>query len=88
MTEYEFFKPIRFLLREKNGKKLVIFSVVVFLLVAAIVFFAAFQLSRNAQLDLMHQYIELIPRIIESRRNELPLRSRVYEDDILTRKGN
>ena len=85
MTEYEFFKPIRFLLREKNGKKLVIFSVVVFLLVAAIVFFAAFQLSRNAQLDLMHQYIELIPRIIESRRNELPLRSRVYEDDILTR---
>ena len=79
------FEKIRVLLREKDGKKLVAFSVIVFLIITAIVFFAFFQLSENVHLKLMDEYLDELPKIIESRRNELQVRGHVYEEDIMAR---
>ena len=74
-------------LREKSGKKLIGFSIIVFLIIAVIVFFAVFELCRDSELTSMDQYLGEIPRIIESVENELIMRGRVYEDDVLTRAG-
>lgn len=72
-------------LREKSGKKLIGFSIVVFLLITVIVFFGAFELGRNLELKAMGQYLGEVPRIVDSLTNELNMRSQVYKDDILTR---
>ena len=80
-----FFGEIKVLLREKSGKKLAVFSVIIFLLIMAIVFFATFKLCENIQLQLMDEYLWEIPEIVDSYRDELLVRGRVYEDDALSR---
>lgn len=72
-------------LREKSGKKLVCFSLIVFLIITLIVFATAFALCRNIELKAMEQALEDIPRIAENTMNELKMRGRVYEHDIQTR---
>ena len=79
------FKEIKAILRESSGKKLAALSVGVFLLITAIVFFATFKLCESIHLKQMYDYLGQIPMIIESGKNELEMRSRVYEDDSLTR---
>ena len=73
------------LLREKSGKKLIIFSAAVFLLITAIVFFAVFQLCENMYLKLMDEYLGEIPKIVSSLNNELDMRGKVYQDDVMAR---
>ena len=79
------FEEIKALLREKSGKKLAAFSVIIFLLITAIVFFATYKLCENIQLQLMDEYLWEIPEIADSFRDELLVRSRAYEDDALSR---
>ena len=79
------FEEIKVLLREKSGKKLAVFSVIIFLLITAIVFFATFKLCENIQLQLMDEYLWEIPEIVDSYRDELLVRGHVYEDDVLSR---
>ena len=79
------FEEIKALLREKSGKKLAALSWIVFLFLSAIVFFAVFRLNGNIQLKLMDEYLWEIPKIIESRRDELLMYNRAYETDTLTR---
>lgn len=78
-------EEMKAIMREKSGKKLVAFSVIVFLLITAIVFFAVFGLCGMVRLNQMDEYLGEIPSIVESCRNELRMRSRAYEDDILAR---
>ena len=78
-------EEINVFFKEKSGKKLFAFSGCVFLLITAIVFFASFTFCRDAQLELMDKGLGELLGIIEGRENELVMRSRAYEDDILTR---
>ncbi|MER2056029.1 MAG: cache domain-containing protein, partial [Clostridia bacterium] len=78
-------EEINVFFKEKSGKKLSAFSGCVFLLITAIVFFASFTFCRDAQLELMDKGLGELLGIIEGRENELVMRSRAYEDDILTR---
>ena len=78
-------EEIKVLMQEKSGKKLVALNVIVFLLITAIVFFAVFGLCGMVRLKQMDEYLGEIPSIVESCRNELSMRSRVYEEDILAR---
>lgn len=80
-----FFEEIKTLLRERSGRRLVAFSVAVFLLITVIVFFAVFRLCRNIHLKQMDEGLAEIPGIIDNVRDELLMRSRVYEEDILAR---
>ena len=80
-----FVKEIKGMLRDKNGKKLALLSFGVFVLIAAIVFFAAFKLCENIYIKQMNDYLGEIPGMIESSRKELDLRGRIYDDDVLTR---
>ena len=77
------FEEIKILLKEKNGKRLVAFSVAAFLLITVLVFFATFKLCESIQLKLMDEYLWEIPEIIDSMRNELAVEGRVYEDNVL-----
>ena len=79
------FGEIKALLQEKSGKKLLVFSVVVFLLITAIVCFSVFRLCKNTSLKMMDEYLGEIPKNIDSRANELNMRSRVFEEDVLAR---
>ena len=79
------FEEIKVLLKEKSGKKLLAFSFGVFLLITVIVFFFAFVFCRDNRLKLLDEYLEEIPKIVDSRENELDMRSRIYEDDVLAR---
>ena len=79
-----YFEEIRILLKEKSGKKLAAVSLTVFLIITAIVFFAAFRLCEIECLEQIDGYLGEIPSIIESRSIELDMSSRVYEDDIRT----
>ena len=58
------FEEIKAILRGKDGKKLAVFSLAVFLVIAAIVFFAFFQLSESVHLKLMNEYLDELPKII------------------------
>ncbi len=80
-----YFKKLKLILGEKSGKKLAAFSVVVFLLITVLVFYAAYEFCRNIHLNQMEMYLREIPKIIESRKSELLMRSHVYENDILSR---
>ncbi|MBQ6722541.1 MAG: hypothetical protein IJQ88_10280, partial [Clostridia bacterium] len=73
------------ILREKSGKKLALRSVIAFLLVTVIVFFAVFSLFETMRVEQMSEYLEEIPGIIENRENELLTCSHIYEGDILAR---
>ena len=79
------FEEIKAILREKNGKKLIILSVVVFLIITAIVFFTAFNLCGLINLRQMDEYLEEIPKIVDSLKEELRIHNRIYQDDILAR---
>ena len=79
------FEEIKTLLREKNGKKLIILSVVVFLLITAIVFYAAFNLCGAINLRQMNEFLGEIPKTIENLKEELRIRNLVFEEDILAR---
>ncbi|MBR5110694.1 MAG: mechanosensitive ion channel [Clostridia bacterium] len=79
------FEEIKVLLRQKSGKKLAAISVAAFLIITALVFLATFKLCENIQLKLMDEYLWEVPEIIDSRRNELLVCGRVYEDDVLAR---
>lgn len=79
------FEEIKAILRGKDGKKLAVFSLAVFLVIAAIVFFAFFQLSESVHIKLMNEYLDELPKIIGSRRNERQVRGHVYEEDIMSR---
>ena len=81
----KFFDQIIASLREKSGKKLVGFTIAVFLIITIIVFGAAFELCRNIELKAMDQILKNIPNVAERTRMELQMRGRVYEDDVLTR---
>ena len=74
---------IKALLLGKTGKKLVAFSLGVFLLIAVLVFSAALSYYRNIILVRMDDHLGDIPRIVDSCKKELALRSRVYEADVL-----
>ena len=76
---------IKVILREKSGKKLALRSVIAFLLVTVIVFFAVFSLFETMRVEQMSEYLEEIPGIIENRENELLTCSHIYEGDILAR---
>ena len=76
---------IKVILREKSGKKLALRSVIAFLLVTVIVFFAVFSLFEAMRVEQMSEYLEEIPGIIENRENELLTCSHIYEGDILAR---
>ena len=54
-------------------------------MITVIVFFAAFEFCRNNHLEQMYQYLGTVPNIIENRKNELQMRSRIYEEDVLAR---
>lgn len=79
------FKEIKLFLREKSGKKLAAFSLIVFLFITAIVFFAVLRFYGLTHINQMDEYLSEIPNIIDRRINELTMRSRVYKDDFMTR---
>lgn len=79
------FEEAKTLLREKNGQKLVALSTAVFLLITAIVFFAACQYCWNTHLKQLDSYLSELPKVFERLSDELQMRSRVYEDDTLAR---
>ena len=76
---------IKALLLGKTGKKLCAFSLGVFLLIAVLVFSASLSYYRNIILGRMDDHLGDIPRIVDSCKKELALRSRIYEDDVLAR---
>lgn len=80
-----YLEEIKVLLKEKSGKKLTAFSVIIFLITTIIVFFTAYEFCRDIHLTQLDQYLREIPKIVDSRKNELLLRSRIYEEDVLTR---
>ena len=78
-----FIKETKALLKGKSGKKLVTLSVISFLVITVLVFFAVFSYCGNIHLKQIDEYFADIPDIIENYRNELRTRSRVYENEIL-----
>ena len=80
------FEDVRKLLKEKSGKKLITVSLITFLIITAIVFFAAFRLCEITHLKQLDGYLGEIPGIIENRSSEQDMSSRVYEDGIRTRE--
>lgn len=79
------FTDIKSVLREKNGKKLAVVTVVTFLLIAAIVLFATFKICENVHKNRLNGYIAEIPGNVESSQRELDVRKRIIEEDALTR---
>ena len=75
----------RILMREKSGKKLAAFSVLVFLLITIIVFFVVLRFYWMINLNRIDDYLGEIPALIAIREKELNMRSRIYRDDIMTR---
>lgn len=80
-----YFEQIKATLREKSGKKLIGFTVAVFLLTALIAFAAMLLIGGSIEMKLMDQYLREIPKIVDARTEELETRGRVYEDDALAR---
>jgi len=76
---------IKALFREKSGKKLVLFSVVVFLVLTGITFFMVYRIIGINSLNEIDEYLGEIPEVIENRKKELDMRTRVYEEDVLAR---
>ena len=78
------FEEIKTLLREKSGKKLLLLSVAVFLLITVIVFFTVFMIYGLSRVKQMEEYLSEIPTIVESRENELLMRRAVCEEGYMT----
>lgn len=78
-------EDLKTILKEKSGKKLGVFSTAVFLIIAAMVFYAVFTLCGGIRLNQMNEYLEEIPALYENRVDEFRLRSRIYQDDIRAR---
>ena len=79
------FDETRSLIKEKSGKKLVLFSVCIFVIITVIVFFITIKFCQNNALDLMEDLLDQIPETVNSRTNELNMRSVAFGDDMLTR---
>ena len=71
--------------REKSGKKLIWFTVGIFLLIALVVFLAMTVISSSVRLGLMDQYLREVPKIVDARAAEMTMRSRIYENDVTAR---
>ena len=78
-------KEIKTLKGEKSGKKLIAFSVAVFLLIAVLVFYAVLNICGNIRLKQIDEYFVEIPKIYYSRIAEQDMLNRVYEEDLQTR---
>ena len=78
-------KELKAILRTKSGRRLAVVSVIIFLIITAVVFYATFKLCENIHQKQMNNDLSEIQRIIDSSRNELAMRSRIYEEDVLTR---
>lgn len=78
-------EDLKTILKEKSGKKLIVFSAAIFLIITAMVFYAVFTLCGSIRLNQMNEYFGDIPSIIDRRVDELRIRSRVYEDDMMAR---
>ncbi len=76
---------IKVLVAGKNWKKLTAFSVIILLLITVIVFFISFELCRNNYLKQLDDYLDEIPKIVDNTRNELDMRSRIFQEDEITR---
>ena len=81
----KFFKELKLLLENKGKKRNVFLSVIVFLLIIVISFFAVFRCYGIIYLKQMDEYMEQIPKNLENHKNEFYKLSRVYEEDILAR---
>ena len=57
---------------------------IVFLLITVIVFFAVVRFYWMININQIEEYLDEIPKIIDIREKELDMRSRIYEDDVLT----
>ena len=78
-------EKIKVPLREKNGKKLVLVTVLAVLVIAVLIFFTIYLLSYYSGLKVMDQFILESPKIVEKREHEFETRMRVYENDSLAR---
>ena len=76
---------IKAFLQEKGGKKLAVISVIVFLIITVILFFAAFKITSDLRLTLMDEELSEVPKIVESLKNELNIRSHAYEEEVKIR---
>ncbi|MBR0044323.1 MAG: mechanosensitive ion channel [Synergistaceae bacterium] len=81
----KFLEEFKLIMSESSGKKLAAFSIAVFLIITAIISFAGFNLCRDANLKLMDEYLSEMPKIIDSRNDELEMRGQIYQDDITVR---
>ena len=79
------FEDIKVILRGKSGKKLAALSLGIFLLITAIVFFAAFRLCETIHMKQIEDYLGEIQRVVDSSMNELHIRGGIYDKDVLTR---
>ena len=70
---------------EKSGKKLWAFTIFTTVIIGCIVFCAVLFLNSYNKLKLLDQYISEVPSIVEDRIDELNMRSRVFEEDIIAR---
>lgn len=85
MKTFKSFDEIKAFKEEKSGKKLIAFSVAIYLLIAILVFYAVFTLCGSIRLKQMDEYFAEIPKIIDGRMNELRMHNRLYEEDLLAR---
>ena len=81
----KFLEEFKLIMSESSGKKLAAFSIAVFLIITAIISFAGFNLCRDANLKLMDEYLSEMPKIIDSRNDELEMQGQIYQDDITVR---
>ena len=79
------FKEIKDLRGEKSGKRLIVFTVAIFLLIGVLVFYSVLNICGNIRLKKMDEYFVEIPKIYTSRLAELDMFNRVYEEDLQTR---
>ena len=78
------FETVKALLRQKSGKKLIVISVILFLLITALVFFVTFYLCREIQLKQMDEYLWEISQIMKTRDEEVHALNQVYDGKLLT----
>lgn len=81
------FETIGAVFKSKNGKKLAVFSLILFLLVVGIVFINVYMLRKEIFLKNANAGLDVIPNIIKDRREELQTQGVVYEGHMLVRAG-
>ncbi len=81
----ELFRTIGSVFRSKSGRKLTIFSVILFLVIVGIVFTNVYMQRREVFLKVSDEGLNVIPDIIADRREELETQGAVYEEDMVKR---